>query len=444
MRLVRSFRSGAITLLSLALSFGALFASPAAAAPARTGPQAQAVGAPVPSIRLAAASQLEVFSWWTTGGEAAGLTKLFDMYRQQYPGVDIINATVAGGAGSNAKAVLKTRMLGGDPPDSFQVHMGHELVDTWVISDKMEPLDDIYAQMGFNTAFPQGVLDIVSYQGHPYSVPVNIHRANVLWYNTQVFADAGIQPPNTFDEFFLVADALQARGITPLALGDVGSWADANLFETVLIGTLGPEAYKGLWTGQTSWSDPLVTQALETTKRMLAYTNADHSALSWDQANDMVITGTAGMTIMGDWVDADNLAKKFPSSGWVMAPGNQGVFDALSDTFGLPKGARHPEEARNWLRLIGTAEAQDAFNPLKGSIPANLNAGKATYTPYLQQSMQAWTTDTIVPSLAHGAAASEGWVTSIQDVLTIFVTRQDVAASQQALELAAVDAGIGR
>lgn len=127
-----------------------------------------------------------------------------------------------------------------------------------------------------------------------------------------------------------------------------------------------------------------------------------------------------------------------------MAPGNQGVFDALSDTFGLPKGARHPEEARNWLRLIGTAEAQDAFNPLKGSIPANVNAGKATYTPYLQQSMQAWTTDAIVPSLAHGAAASEGWLTSIQDVLTIFVTRQDVAATQQALVLAATDAGVGR
>jgi glucose/mannose transport system substrate-binding protein len=126
----------------------------------------------VPSIRLAATSQLEIFSWWTTGGEAAGLTKLFEMYGRQYPGVDIINAIVAGGAGPHAKAVLKTRMLGGDPPDSFQVHMGRELVDTWVVSDRMEPLDDIYAQMGFTTAFPQGVLDIVSYQGHPYSVPV--------------------------------------------------------------------------------------------------------------------------------------------------------------------------------------------------------------------------------------------------------------------------------
>ncbi len=444
MRSFHWFRSGLIGFVATLLAASAMAVAPVGAAPVpatrvQTGP----IGFPAPVVQQSG-QQLEIFSWWTTGGEAAGLEAMFGMYRQQYPGVSIINATVAGGAGSNAKAVLKTRMLGGDPPDTFQVHMGHELVDTWVIAEKMEPLDDVYAQMGYDTAFPQGVLDIVSYQGHPYSVPVNIHRANVLWYNTQVFADAGLTPPNTFDEFFRVAEALRARGITPLALGDVGSWADANLFETVLIGTLGADGYKGLWTGQTSWSDPQVTQALETTKQMLAYANPDHAALSWDQANDLVISGQAGMTIMGDWVDADNLAKNFPSSGWVMAPGNQGVFDALSDTFGLPKGARHREAALNWLRLIGTPEAQDTFNPLKGSIPANVNAGHATYTPYLNESMQAWKTDAIVPSLAHGAAASEGWVTAIQDVLTVFVTRQDVVQAQQALVLAAADANAGR
>jgi len=80
------------------------------------------------------AGKLEIFSWWTAGGEADALQALFDVYHKQYPAVQIVNATVAGGAGTNAKAVLKTRMLGGDPPDTFQVHAGHELIDTWVKS----------------------------------------------------------------------------------------------------------------------------------------------------------------------------------------------------------------------------------------------------------------------------------------------------------------------
>jgi len=105
---------------------------------------------------------LEINSWWTAGGEAEGLNALFEIYKAKYPDVEIINATVAGGAGTNAKAVFKTRMLGGDPPDTFQVHAGHELIDTWVIPGYMQPLTDIYKSEGWTESMPQGVLDIVS------------------------------------------------------------------------------------------------------------------------------------------------------------------------------------------------------------------------------------------------------------------------------------------
>jgi len=141
-------------------------------------------------VSLAQGGKLEIFSWWTTGGEAAGLLKLFDIYKQEHPGVKIINAAVAGGAGSNAKAVLKTRMLGGDPPDSFQVHMGHELIDTWVTTGFMEPLDEIYQKNGWEKVFPKGVLDLLKWNGHYWSVPANIHRANVLWYNKAIFIES--------------------------------------------------------------------------------------------------------------------------------------------------------------------------------------------------------------------------------------------------------------
>jgi glucose/mannose transport system substrate-binding protein len=199
-----------------------------------------------------------------------------------------------------------------------------------------------------------------------------------------------------------------------------------------------------LWTGETSWSDPGVTQALNTMKRMLSYTNADHAGLTWDQADDLVISGKAAMTIMGDWTDGDFTAKHFTGYGYVPTPGTQGVYDALADTFGLPKGAKDKPQVLNWLRMIGTAEAQDAFNPVKGAIPANLNAGNAPYDTYLQSAMADWRSNTIVPSLAHGAAASDGWLTSISDSVTVFVTRQDVAATQQALVQSAIDAGVSQ
>jgi glucose/mannose transport system substrate-binding protein len=386
---------------------------------------------------------LEIFSWWTTGGEAAGLQALFDLYPDKCPGdVKIVNATVAGGAGFNAREVLTTRMLGGDPPGSFQVHMGHELTDTWVTTDNMEPLDSLFDQEGWSDVFPQGVLDIVSYQGKPYSVPVNIHRANVLWYNKTVFEDNNLEPPTTFDEFFEVADALEAAGITPLALGDVEVWTSVHLMETVLLGSLGVDAYNGLWTGETDWSGPEVTAALENFSKMLSYVNSDHSSLSWDQANDLVISGDAAMTVMGDWANADYEAKNFTDYGWAPTPGTDGMYDALSDTFGLPKGAPNPDAVTCWLKLVGSKEGQEAFNPLKGSVCARTDCDSSLFNPYLQSAIEDWKSDTIVPSLAHGAAASQGWVTEIVDAATAFVTDKDVAAFQGRLADACVGAEV--
>lgn len=387
---------------------------------------------------------LEVFSWWTTGGEAAGLENLFNLYPTVCsPDVEIINATVAGGAGSNAKAVLKSRMLAGDPPDSFQVHMGHELIDTWVTTDFMQPLTSLFDQQGWNDDFPQGVLDIISFDGQPYSVPVNIHRANVLWYNKQIFEDNGLQPPATFDDFFQAADTLQAAGITPLALGDNGIWASVHLMETVLLGTLGTDAYNGLWTGETDWNSAEVTQALDNFKRMLGFVNSDHAALSWDQANDLVLDGDAAMTIMGDWVDADNLAKgKSEVEGWAPTPGTEGNFQALSDTFGLPQNAPNQDAVECWLALLGSKEGQEAFNPVKGSICARSDCDPGLFGPYLQSAMDDWLKDEIAPSLAHGSAASESWVTEISDAVTAFVTDQDVGTFQSRLADACVSADV--
>ena len=333
-------------------------------------------------------------------------------------------------------------MLGNDPPGSFQVHMGKELTDTWVTSDYMEPLDALFAQEGWANAFPKGVLDIVSYEGKPYSVPVNIHRANVLWYNKTVFTSNNLKAPTTLDEFFTVADALKAKGITPLALGDVDAFASVQLMETVLLGTLGADGYNGLWTGATDWNSAKVTEALAAYTKMLGYVNSDHSSLSWDQANDLVISGKAAMTIMGDWLEGDNKAKKFTDYGYLPSPGTAGIYDALSDTFGLPKNAPNRDAVVCWLKVVGSKKGQEAFNPLKGSICARSDCDASLFDDYLKSAMVDWKKDAIVPSLAHGAAAKQGWLTEISDAVTAFVTDKDAATLQSRLASSCKAAGV--
>ncbi len=45
----------------------------------------------------------------------------------------------------------------------------------------------------------------------------------------------------------------------------------------------------------------------------------------------------------------------------------------LSDSFGLPKNAPNRENVIKWLTLCASQEGQDAFNPIKGSIPARID-----------------------------------------------------------------------
>lgn len=383
------------------------------------------------------AQALEIFSWWTTGGEAAALKALFDAYSKEDPQAKMVNAAIAGGAGTNAKAVLKTRMLGRKPPDSFQVHMGAELLDTWVKSGFMEPISEVYDTSGLEAALPKQLLSYLEQDGKYYAVPLNVHRANVLWYNQKVLADAGLEPPETWAEFFEAAETLKAKGITPLALGDNGIWATTQIFETILLAELGPKDYRGLWDGSTSWDSPGVTKALETMARVLTYANPDHAARSWDQANDLVIQGSAAMTIMGDWAVADYEAKKFTGYGYAPVPGTVGVYDGSSDTFGLPNKAPDREEALAWLELIASKEGQEAFNTVKGSICARTDCDPAKFGEYQRWAMESWSEDELVPSLAHGAAASEAWVSQIDNTMNLFVARPDVAAAQKMLIQAA-------
>src|SRR5260370_34818480 len=80
------------------------------------------------AAHAAGENQLEVFSWWTSGGEASALDALFSVYKKQDAGVEIINATVAGGGGSAAPPVFQTRLVGGKPPDPRANHPRRVLV----------------------------------------------------------------------------------------------------------------------------------------------------------------------------------------------------------------------------------------------------------------------------------------------------------------------------
>jgi len=386
-------------------------------------------------------NEVEVFTWWASGSEKVGLDALVGVFNEQYPDIEFINAAVAGGAGSNAKAALAARLEANDPPDSFQAHAGAELTD-YIEAGQLQDLSGFYSDAGLLDVFPSSLIELLTVDGKIYSVPSNIHRANVTWVNTAVLEEAGIDPtkaPADMDAWIADLEKLKQSGVeSPLALGT--EWTQVQLFETVLLADLGADGYTGLWDGSTSWDDEGVTKAIEHYGTLLDYVNSDFAGLDWDAATQVLIDGAAGYNVMGDWAEA-----AFVQAGWTYgeeyttwaSAGTEGVFDFLADSFTLPVGAPHEEAAKDWLTTVSSPEGQKAFNQAKGSIPARTDASASDYGPYQQTAIESWASDTVVSSLAHGAAAKISWSTDISSAVGKFATDKDGSSLQSALVSAA-------
>ncbi|MER7559609.1 ABC transporter substrate-binding protein [Nocardioides sp. NPDC126508] len=387
-------------------------------------------------------NEVEVFTWWAEGSEKAGLDALVKVFDEQNPDLKFVNGAVAGGAGSDAKNVLQSRLQNGEPPATFQAHAGAELTD-YINAGQIEDLTDLYKEKGWDKQFPEGLLDRLKQDGGIYSVPSNIHRANVLWANPAVLKKAGIEANKSYDSMDAwIADLekIKAKGIIPLSIAT--DWTQVNLLETVLLADLGAEGYNGLWDGSTDWGGSEVKTALGHYSKLLSLTNSDRQGLDWPDATQLVIDGDAAFNVMGDWAEAafQEQKKTFGTDYTaVPVPGTDGVFDFLADSFTKPVDGPNPKGTEAWLDTIASDEGQVAFNKAKGSIPASTTADTSSFGAYQQTAIKSWGQDEIVSSLAHGAATSVNWLTDITSAVAKFGSNNDVAEFQKGLVEAAQD-----
>jgi len=149
--------------------------------------------------------KLEIFHWWTAPGEREAADAMFAALKDAYPDIEVVENPVPGGGGTEHRVVLKARITAGIPPDTFQTLGGAELKD-YVDSGVLQPLDDLYAELDYASVIPKPLLNAVTIDGHPYSVPLNMHLENILYYNQKLFDELGLSAPTGYDELIAACD----------------------------------------------------------------------------------------------------------------------------------------------------------------------------------------------------------------------------------------------
>ena len=247
------------------------------------------------------AAGFSIYDWWTAGGEKQAIDAEFNYFHQLYPNIKIVQNPVAGGAGANMHAVIKSLLFAGIPPTTFQSHAGWELYE-YTSANLLTPITKLWESEGWTKVFPKALQEACSYKGQFYAVPLTVHRANMLFYNIPIFKKLGLKIPNTFEGLMKVMAKIKAAGYVPLALGDRFQWTATQLFEQILLAFAGPKLYNEFFDGKINYSNPKIQEALKDFRYITEnYINRNHASLTRGEALPLVAEGKAAMMIGGDW-----------------------------------------------------------------------------------------------------------------------------------------------
>jgi glucose/mannose transport system substrate-binding protein len=416
--------------LALAL-FGAVVAALAAAAP----PAAEGPGV----AAKPGASNLVFCHWWKSASENAAVKALIDVYKKKYPGVNV--STVASeGSGTKMFSALRNHTRAGQMPDAFQMFAGAPL-RPFRDASLINPLDEVWASEGLEKVIPEIVQRINKLDGHYYAVPIDVHRNNVVWYNKALLEKHGIDPATltSWDAFFKAADTLRGAGVkNPIQLGVM--WTATHVLECIMA-SLGIPAYEDWINGRmTNPEDPRLLEAFTIFKRYFDYANEDHADAAWTLALQRVAKGEAAFCIMGDWANGEFIlagAKYGKDYGTFPVPGTKGMYGLTIDGFLEAHGSPNTVNADHWMRVIVSREGQDAFNSVKGSIPARTDADVTKYDAYQRSAIADFkSAKNLYPSV--GAVAPEAFVVKIDQIAASFGANHDVKGAAASMAESAV------
>lgn len=388
------------------------------------------------SATHAMAGEVEVLHFWTSPGEAKSIAELKSLIAVR--GHTWKDFAVVGGGGQNAMAALKQRLAAGNPPAAASIK--GPAVQEWAALNALANLDAMAAFDRWDTVLPKVVQEHVKYKDHYIAVPVNIHRANWLWSNTEVLRRSGVdKPPASFAELLAAADKIKAAGYIPLAHGGQ-PWQDFLLFESIALGVGGVEFYKMAFTrlDPAALSGNEMRRSLEAFRRMKSYTDEKSRGRDWNATTDMVIQSRAGFQFMGDWAKGEFVAAgRKPGRDFTCspAPGTSGAFTYVIDTFAMFQLKNwDAQKAQGYLAyvLLGT-EFQEQFNKRKGSIPVRKDVRLDGFDECAQASRRDFDAtakaEALVPSVAIDMALPSSAQAALRTAVSEFWNNDSVTVS---------------
>ncbi|OIJ17449.1 ABC transporter substrate-binding protein [Anaerobacillus alkalilacustris] len=167
--------------------------------------------------------------------------------------------------------------------------------------NKFAVIDDML-DGDFSELFIPGTVDAFSYNEQAYALPLELNIAPI-YYNTEIFAEHGLDVPETFEEFKHIVETLVDNGVTPITVGNRDAWTGSMWYMYLADRIGGPDTLTNAINRTGTFEDPALIQAAEELQNLVEM-NAfvrGFNGLSNDEAKGPFMNNQAAMYLMGSW-----------------------------------------------------------------------------------------------------------------------------------------------
>lgn len=239
-------------------------------------------------------------AWVLNGGVWPVVEQDFESWNEENPEQSF---TVDSFANDVYKERIRTAVGSGEAPTLIVGWTGGtllEYIEHDYVADITEETAELQDQL-ISSVADNGIVD-----GDVYAVPMNNVQPVFLYFNQELFDQAGAEVPTSWEELLDVVEQFDEQDIYPLALAGGSRWPMLMWASYLTDRIGGPEAFQGVVEGDPEgWSDPAILEALERCQELVdaGAFDPNFASVDADQNEDarMLADGQAAMVLQGSW-----------------------------------------------------------------------------------------------------------------------------------------------
>ncbi len=215
---------------------------------------------------------------------------------------------------SNVYMKISAAIQAGRPPD-MMFTVPDLTMTVQAAGGKIQDVSAEVASLGGTYHIDPATLRPFTWDGNYWSVPL-YNMAEVLWFRTDLFKKAGLdpaQPPKTWSALLSTAQTLVSKGVVKFPMGVAGDWHLATVQQVYPLMCTAKAEDLFDTKGNVVFDNPNTVRAYEMYLKLFRMSPPGSETWQWDQPLNALIAGEVAMVIeKGQYIEQWDLRTKQP------------------------------------------------------------------------------------------------------------------------------------